>query len=249
MFENFPVKVVDPLPKRIDPCPIVQAVFEIRFTASTPWEQLPGKVAGLLGAHYEGQKLPLFDLPAEFKQQIPGSVYLPQYQFHSEQFVVNLGPQMIGLGVQAMSYPGWSVVHRELKTFLKSIVDDGFMEEGARLGVRYSDFFELNVFEHIDLDIVVNGKAVKDKDRQFTTVFQEGPMTIRLVLINGAIMENAHGPRRGSVLDIDVAYGPLDFDLKANVLQRFTEAHDVIKKLFFGLVSADLLERHKPEYT
>mgnify|MGYP000991724176 CR=1 FL=1 len=248
MFENFPVKVVDPLPKRIDPCPIVQAVFEIRFTTTTPWAQLPGRVAGLIGDHYVGQVLPLFELPDQFKQQIPGSVHLPQYQFQSEQFVVNLGPQMIGLGVQAMNYPGWSVVHDELKAFLTNIVEDGFMEEGARLGVRYSDFFELNIFDHIDLDIAVNGKAVKDKDRQFTTVFQEGPMTIRLVLINGAIMENAHGPRRGSVLDIDVAYGSLDFDLNSNVLERFTEAHDVIKKLFFGLVSADLLEEYKPEY-
>jgi uncharacterized protein (TIGR04255 family) len=61
-------------------------------------------------------------------------------------------------------------------------------------------------------------------------------------------MENSHGPRRGSVLDIDVAFGPLDFDLKTNVLDRFTEAHDVIKKLFFGLVKPDMLDSHKPEY-
>ena len=249
MFENFPVKVVDPLPSRIDPCPIVQAVFEVRFTTKTPWAQLPGRVAGLLGDHYTGQELPLFALPDQFKPQIPGSVHLPQYQFHSDQFVVNVGPQMIGLGVQTMQYPGWNVVHEELSTFLRSVIDDGFMEEGARLGVRYSDFFEFNIFEHIDLEIAVNGAPINDKDRQFTTVFQEGPMTIRLVLINGAIMENSHGPRRGSVLDIDVAFGPLDFELHAEVLeQRFTEAHDVIKKLFFGLVNADLLNDHKPEY-
>lgn len=248
MFENFPVKAVAPLPSRIDPCPIVQAVFEIRFTTATPWAQLPGRVERLLGDEYVGQELPLFELPNQFKQQIPGSVHLPQYQFHSEHFVVNLAPQMIGLGVQTMKYPGWSVVRTELSTFLDKIVSDGFMEEGARLGIRYSDFFELNIFEHIDLDVSVNGKAIKDKDRQFTTVFQEGPMTIRLVLINGAIMENSHGPRRGSVLDIDVAFGPLDFDLKTNVLDRFTEAHDVIKKLFFGLVTTDMLDAHKPEY-
>ncbi len=248
MFENFPVKVVDPLPHHIDPCPIVQAIFEIRFTTNTPWAQLPGRVAGLLGEHYVGEELPLFELPDQFKQQIPGSIHLPQYQFHSDQFVVNLAPQMIGLGVQAMRYPGWSVVQGELSTFLDKVVDDGFMGEGARLGVRYSDFFELNIFDHIDLAIGVNGKTVKDKDRQFTTVFQEGPMTIRLVLINGAFMENSHGPRRGSVLDIDVAFGPLDFELNSNVLERFTQAHDTIKNLFFGLVSKDLLESLKPQY-
>jgi len=249
MFENFPVKIVNPLPLQIDPCPIVQAIFEIRFTTNTPWAQLPGKIAGLLGDRYVGQELPLFELPDQFKQHIPGSVYLPQYQFHSEQFVVNLGPQMIGLGVQAMNYPGWSMVHAELSTFLNKVVKDGFMGEGARLGVRYSDFFELNIFDHIDLDILLNGKTLNDKDRQFTTVFQEGPMTIRLVLINGAIMENSHGPRRGSVLDIDVAFGPLDFNLNSDVLERFTQAHDTIKNIFFGLVSADLLESLKPKYS
>src|SRR5690606_29391031 len=158
MFENFPVKVVDPLPTKIDPCPIVQAIFEIRFKTTTPWAQLPGKVAGLLREQYVGKELPLFTLPEQFKQQYPGSIYLPQYQFHSNQFVVNLGPQMIGLGVQTMSYPGWTVVHAELNSFLSKVINDGFMEEGARLGVRYSDFFEFNIFDRIDLDLAVNGK-------------------------------------------------------------------------------------------
>ncbi len=251
MFENFPVKVVDPLPRKIEPCPIAEAAFEIRFTTSTPWAELPGKVAGLLHERYtERQELQLFHWPPEIKQQIAGSVHIPQYRFASDQFVINLAPQMIGLCARSMRYPGWPAIEAELRTFLDQIVNDGFMDEGARLGIRYTDFFELNIFDHIDLDVSIQGqgKPIRDNDRQLITVFNEGPMTIRLALINGAILENEHGPRRGSILDIDVAFGPLDFDLKTNVLDRFTEAHLVIKKLFFGLIKKELLATLNPQY-
>ncbi len=251
MFENFPVKVVDPLPSRLDPCPIVEAAFEIRFTTSTPWIELPGLVSNLLDKKkYKGRKeLALYGMPDEWKQRIPGAVHIPHYQFTSDQFIVNLAPQMIGLCAQTMRYPGWNDVEKELRTFLESITSAGFMEEGARLGVRYTDFFDRDIFDNVDLDVSIQGKPITDKERQFTTVFQEGRMTVRLVLANAAVMANAHGPRRGSVLDVDVAFDAMDFDLNPkNVLERFTEAHALIKTLFFGLIDDELLASLKPEY-
>lgn len=247
MFENFPVKVVDPLPKQIDPCPIVEAAFEIRFTTDVPWKELIGRVGLLIGDRYpERRVLDLENMPDQWKQHVPGSVHIPHYQFLSDQFVINLAPQMIGLCVQSGRYPGWAVIEAELKDFLPKILHGGFMREGARLGVRYTDFLELNIFEHIDLQVSVNGNPVNDKDRQFVTVFQEEQMTIRLLLVNGAFMGDGTQGRRGSVLDIDAAFDALDFELNGNVLERFTQAHDVIKKLFFGLVSSDLLKRLNP---
>lgn len=249
MFKNLPVKVIDPLPSKLTPCPIVDAAFEIRFTTSTPWIELPGLVAKLLDKKYKGRKeLPLFGMPEEWKQRIPGAVHIPLYQFTSEQFVVNLGPQVIGLCARSMSYPGWNEIERELKTFLHSITSAGFMEEGARLGVRYTDFFDRNIFDNVNLAVSIQGKPIQDQERQFTTVFQEGPMTVRLVLANAAVMQNA-GARRGSVLDVDVAFDAMDFDLNPeNVLERFTQAHAVIKTLFFGLIDDELLAALNPEY-
>lgn len=250
MFKNFPVKVVNPLPLKLDPCPIVEAAFEIRFTTSTPWIELPGLISNLLDKQqYQGRKaLPLNGLPDEWKQRIPGAVHMPHYQFTSEEFIVNLAPQMIGLCVQTMHYPGWSNVERELRTFLNAVTKAGFMKEGARLGVRYTDFFEQDIFDYVELGMAINGKPITDEERQFTSVFQESQMKVRLMLANGAVLDNGHGPRRGSILDVDVAFDAMDFDLKTNVLDRFSEAHALIKSLFFGLINDDLLASLKPEY-
>lgn len=251
MFTSFPLKPLDRLPAKIDPCPIVEAVFEIRFTTTKPWMELPGALAARIDERYpDREELPLGKIPEELRKQLPGSAHLPLYQFLSDQFRIHLGPQMIGLCVAPGRYPGWSAVSKELTWFLERVRKAGFMEEGARLGVRYSDFFEADIFDHIDLSIAISsqGKPLGDSERQLITVFQEGAMNIRLMLANNAVMGNAHGPRQGSVLDVDVAFGALDFDLNDNVMQRFSEAHEAIKKLFFGLITEPFLQSLNPTY-
>ena len=250
MFTSFPLKPIDRLPAQIYPCPIVEAVFEIRFTTNKPWMELPGALAARIDERYpDREELPLGKMPEDLRKQLPGSAHLPLYQFLSDQFRIHLGPQMIGLCVSPMSYPGWSAVVTELEWFLARIRRANFMEEGARLGVRYSDFFDVDIFEHIDLDLAVNGKPVNDTERQLINVFQEGAMSIRLMLANNAVLENANGPRKGSMLDVDVSFGALDFDLNGDVLERFSEAHEAIKKLFFGLITEPFLQSLNPSYT
>ncbi len=249
MFTAFPLKTLDRLPSRIEPCPILEAAFELRFTTREAWLVLPGLVKGLLEGRYPEQVvLPLDEMPEGVRKMIPGSVFLPHCQFRSDAFWINLGPQMIGLCIQPGKYPGWAAVESELKWLLSKILSAGFMEEGERLGVRYGDFFTTDIFQHIDLSISVNGHAIDDAERQFTSVFKQDRMSIRIMLANSVVMGTADGPQQGSVLDTDISFGALDFDLDHTVMDRFAEAHAAAKKIFFGLIKNAFLKTLNPQY-
>jgi uncharacterized protein (TIGR04255 family) len=170
-------------------------------------------------------------------------------QFLSPDFLIQLGPRVVSLVTKPNAYPGWSAIESELGWMLTRLERAGIVDEGERLGVRYIDFFPLDLFPNLQLEIRVADAPLKDEERQMTTVFRQQSLTLRLMVTNSAIVTSASGePRRGSVLDIDAWFGALDFDVFADGLQRFDSAHLSIKRLFFGLLRPDYLSKLNPIY-
>src|SRR5207247_1518529 len=121
--------------------------------------------------------------------------------------------------------------------------------EGERLGVRYIDFFQGDVFPNLLLELRAGDRPLKDEERQVTTVVKYAELAMRLLVSNSAIVTAADGgPRRGSILDVDAWYGPLEFQLFDNVMERFKEAHLAIKRVFFGLLKPAFLVTFNPVY-
>ena len=66
MNGDFPIPTPERLPTKIDPCPIVEAILEIRFVTSESWRTLPGLLFAHIRDRYPEQKdLPLAQLPKE----------------------------------------------------------------------------------------------------------------------------------------------------------------------------------------
>lgn len=238
------------LPIKIEPCPIVEAVFELRFASAQTWATMPGLLYAHLRDRYNEQRqLPLAQVPEEIRRQEPAFANLPLMQFLGTNFLVQLGPRVMSLVTKPNAYPGWPTIESELRWVLERLSAAGIVEEGERLGVRYIDFFPLDLFPQLQLDLRVLGEPLKDEERQVTTVFRQGNLTLRLMVTNSAIVTSAAGePRRGSILDVDAWFGALDFDLFENGLQRFDSAHLAIKRLFFGLLRPDYLSKLNPTY-
>lgn len=247
--KSYPIPIPDRLPVRIDPCPIVEAIFELRFATREPWRTLPGILASHIREHYSEQKdLPLAKIPEEVRRQDPMLSHLPLMQFLGQDFLVQLGPSVISLATKTNAYPGWSVVENEIGWLMQRIQQGGFISEGERLGVRYIDFFPEDVFRQLALGVHMGAQPLTGVETQLTTVFRREIFTLRLLVTNGAMVEAANGPRRGSVLDIDAWIKPLDFDIFAHATARFSEGHRVVKELFFGLVRPEFLASLNPVY-
>ena len=208
---------------------------------------------GLLFAHirekYPEQKtLPVAQLPEELRRQDPALMILPQIQFLSDKFLVQLGPRVVSLVTKPNAYPGWPAIHDELKWLLERLETAGFIGETERLGARYIDFFGGDIFSALRLGLQINDQPLQGTQTDITTFLRRDALSIRLNVTNGAIAATKEGPASGSVLDIDAWFGSLDVDLFKNGLARFAEAHQAIKGMFFGLIKPELLSKLNPTY-
>lgn len=249
MKPKLPIKIPEKLPVSIDPCPIVEAIFEVRFTSLQPWENMPGLLYAQIREKYPSQKrLPLADFPEEFRRQDSGLQHLPLLQFHGEHFLVQLGPRCMSLVTKPNHYPGWVAIQRELEWLIPKLQAGGFVSETERIGVRYIDFFSANVFEILHLEMRLGEDAPNLPQTDVTTILRHDAMTIRLHASNAAILGAGADARQGSVLDVDCWFGALDADCFQNGMDRFSEAHQTIKGLFFGLMKPEVLANFHPIY-
>jgi uncharacterized protein (TIGR04255 family) len=247
---DFPIRPPNRLPIKITPCPIVEAVLEIRFITSESWRTLPGIFYGNIRDLYPEQlDLPLAKIPDQLRQSDPALTYQPLVRFVGKAFNIQLGPRSLNLTTKIDQYPGWPAIRNEMRWLLEIVQKTKFVSEGERLSVRYINFFKANVFDLLVLDFSVHGKRLTEGEASTTISLTQKPFVGRLTISNTITIGT--GPddiRHGSILDIDVRVGALDFDVFTNGLETFESAHSFEKQIFFGLLKPDYLASLNPEY-
>ena len=249
MPQAFSISTPETFPIRIEPCPIVEAVFEVRFVGPESWETVPGLLYAQIREKYNEQQImpgPL--VSEESRRQDPALPYTPRMQFLSKDFRIQLGPRVVTLVTKPMTYPGWQAIQEELGWFIQRIKAAGFVGETERLGVRYIDFFEGDVFPNLRLHVAVNDQPLYGHETDVRTVSQGGKIFISLRINNAIVFSSPQGPKPGSMVDLDGWLGPLEVDLFENGLAQFGETHHAIKRLFFGLLKPEFLATLNPVY-
>lgn len=247
-MSEFPIPRLDQLPTRITPCPIVEAVLEIRFVTDRDWSLLPGLLFTRIQERYpRSLELPTAKIPDDIRRADANLVYAPLTRFIGESFKVQLGPRVISL-IADREYPGWTAVAEETRWLLEKVQEAGFITEGERLGMRYIDFFPTDVFPHLTIQFQAEERAIEGFEMNFTTAFKRDGFTARLVLNNGALVRTGENVAKGTVIDLDLWLGPSDFEVFENAFERFEQAHQLNKELFFGLLKPDFLASLSPEY-
>src|SRR5437867_13414737 len=104
----FPIPIPDRLPIKIDPCPIAEAILEIRFVASESWATLPGLLFARIRDRYPEQKdLPLAQFPEQMRRRDPAFTYQPLIQFLClGVFLIYFSPRVVRVVSKSNDYPG-----------------------------------------------------------------------------------------------------------------------------------------------
>src|SRR5207249_12089967 len=96
MNRDFPIPIPDRLPIKIDPCPIAEAILEIRFVTSESWPTLPGLLFAKIRERYPEQKdWPRAQLPDEIRRREHAFTYQPLIQFHSRDLLIQSDPRVV----------------------------------------------------------------------------------------------------------------------------------------------------------
>ena len=101
------------LPKKIAPCPIVEAILEIRFNSSLPEDAIFGVLYNQFKDEYpKFEQLPILQLPAAVRSQDPNLRYSQHYKTMQDHFVLQVGPRSFSIS-NVETYVGWETFSKK----------------------------------------------------------------------------------------------------------------------------------------
>ncbi len=231
------------LPKRITPCPIIDALLEIRFVTSVHPSAIFGIFYNSISAKYPTvEKLPILQVPEPIRENDPSFQFKPYFKVTDNKFIVQIGPDVITISSHP-KYAGWDNFSTEIFSLLQTIQKLNIVKNVVRLGLRYINFFPLDIFDNINLEIIFQDKKLSNQNTLFRGVFVNDPFKSTLQITN----DFAYNSVNGSLIDIDT-YNELNIDSFNSFKEIINKAHLIEKELFFSLLADSYLALLQPEY-
>ena len=236
------------IPKKITPCPIIDSTIELRFQTSVE----PGAVFGIVYSAFRNEyptveKMPILNVPEQIRLVDPNLVYQPWYRLRNGGFVLAIGPRRVGLG-KAGEYLGWPIFSNRLYRLVETLHGLGIVDHVERVGLRYINFFDFDIFARIKLAVSINDKSITSNETLVRVVIPGRRYKSQMHVTNKASVTVEGKETAGSIIDIDTY---LETDLKdffQNPTSIIEEGHNEEKEVFFSLPKDDFLQTLNPEY-
>ena len=238
-----------PLPKEITPCPIKEAAVEIRFSSLVHPDTILGVVHSALKdkyPHIEG--LPILQIPEMLRLNNPDLAHQPSYRLKGENFLAQVGPKVFSISI-VDSYPGWPVFLTEILDTFQRIKGLELVEQIERVGLRYIDFFDNNIYQHIKLNLAIYEEDAVTDETFVRTKLRRGQFHSLLQIGNQTRLTTGDGQTKvGSIIDVDT-FKLDDFEFFFNNMEELLQAaHNIQKELFFNLLTDEFLATLNPVY-
>lgn len=235
------------LPKKISPCPIVEAIVELRFEATLPEEIIPGLLYPALKENFPSiEKLPVAEIPPVIRNSDPNLKFSPYYKFSGDIFTIQVGPRTFSI-LCNKTYPGWSEFLARIKTAFTALKEVNIVKDAVRLGLRYINFFpNEDIFKQLNIKLEFNGEPLVGQHNILRNETERGGLVHIIQVASNVTITRDPQQLSGSTFDIDV------INSQENIMDNFIafteEAHEKEKEAFFSLLSDSYLKSLNPEY-
>lgn len=236
------------VPTHISPCPITEAIVELRFESNLPGDVIPGIIYPNFKSRYPKlERLPILELPSLIRENDSKFKFSPHYKYENEDFIFQIGPKSFTV-ICPKEYKGWSAFSPEIFSIHTDLNKLGIIEKPTRIGLRYINFFEnLNIFEKIKLELRLASQPFLENKNILRTEYRVNSFDHIIQITNVASTVDKNERKTGSSMDIDIVFQNEPFSTED--FQRIVEeAHQIEKKIFFGIIEDSFLETFNPSY-
>ena len=234
------------LPVSINPCPIIEAIFEVRFESSLPDDAIFGIVYNQFKDEFQQvEQLPVLQLPAAIRNQDPNLKFTPHYKIKKDNFIIQIGPKVFSLA-NLKDYCSWAKFSKKIHDTYNKLSELKLINKHYRTALRYINVFrDINIFNKSNLKIVLNDELINDNKINFSSEFPYEYGASNLKLINHAEAAIENQVVKGSIIDIDTNVEINKFDSFQDAIEC---AHHAEKTLFFDLLGNEFLLSLNPVY-
>lgn len=238
------------LPKKLNPCPIQEALLEIKFEANVPSSVILGIVYPQINSYFNQEpiELPILQLPEHIRKADKTLKYVPYYKFQKGTKITNIGPNVISFA-NFGEYKGWEDFSLFIYQMLEKILSTNIIHKITNTELRYINVFKENIFDFINLAISLESIEIKNEPTEINTIITAGNYKnfIRIGNSFDVVIKNKHYNR--SIIDINCVreISNINYFLK-NYKEIIEEAHSVEKEMFYKLLKSESLSNFNPLY-
>lgn len=247
------------IPSRLAKQPVVDVVFEVRFSAKQPVSTiLPGALFGALSSPSLGkiEPLPAAQIPPEVRAQEEELRYAPLVRIYWGNYFIAVGDTVLAVACSD-PYPGWSKFSESVFSVFSVLEKTNIINSIERCSIKYLDLFE-HISDYVEaqaqLNLTLN--VGNNKDQKLLTVLRtellRDPHVHALQWASRANVRSLTGPARsGAILEIDTILksppnNPNEFF--GQLKEIANSLHGANKDVFFEMLSEEGLKRLEPEY-
>jgi uncharacterized protein (TIGR04255 family) len=232
------------LPLNINPCPIIESLFEIRFNSNINSNAVFGLIYNKLQSEYPNvENLPILQIPEALRTNDPGFKFKPFHKIYNENFIIQIGPEVLTIS-PSKEYLGWTNFSNKIIDTLKKIEELNIIKSIERIGLRYINFFELDIYDNIKVNINIDKTEINYKNTIFRTEIEHSESSSTLQIANNVLIND----KTGSVIDIDTfTQNNINefFSTKETIIEKI---HQNEKSLFFSLLKEEFINTLNPNY-
>jgi len=235
------------LPAKISPEPIIDTTVELKFSTVFPVGAIFGMVYSLFKDRYPTvEELPILQIPEGIRKNDPNFKYKPLHKLSNESFIIQIGYDVVSLHSK-VPYVGWQKFLLEIKTFFNKINQLGLVYSPINFALRYVNFFEVNIFEHINLEILLINEPLHNHLTVIRTELQKEDYIQVVQIANNGTFKYGQHLKNGSLLDITIVMDKIEnfFDRVEDIAKK---AHNIEKELFWGLLKPEFRLSLNPQY-
>lgn len=237
---------MNPLPRKISPCPIKEVIFEMRFESELPPDAIFGVLYSRFRNEYEKvEQLPILQLPQVVRAQDPNLVHAPHYRLTNEDSIIQIGPKVFSLA-NVGDYIGWEKFSEQIQRTYESVKETNVVSSLTRVALRYINIFEdINILTGTNFRAYLGDEALSSEKINFSAEIPSDKSISQLKIINSAEAVISGRQIKGSIIDIDSAVDPQDF---ASFAAAVEYSHTEEKVLFYKVLGERFITTLSPEY-
>jgi len=245
------------LPSKLAKEPLIDVIFEVRFTGSVPGTTLlPGLLFNKITGITNIEPLSASQLPQSIRDGDPNLQFAPLNRLSWGDFAILVGDRSLSVGCK-MPYPGWTRFKAAILEVVEVFRNAPFVTTIDRYALKYVDFFETGsdlkkAVEQFDISLRL-GKHQLSAENTMIRIEISRPPYLHAVQI--MTLANIQAPgmvgRSGAVLDVDTlvveSFGDVP-TLLADFAARLDAIHWANKEVFFESLNNTALEELGPSY-
>jgi len=239
------------MPLRLEKCPLVDALIEIRFESSIIGSAIFGIIYNLIRNDYKGPvtNLPILQVPEQIRKNDPNLKFKPLYRIEAEKYIIQIGDDVLCISSK-IPYTGWGEFSSRTIELIKKISGENIINRVLRIGHRYVNFFEGDIMDKLTISkptisgYQTNNILVRTEIRDCDDFIDTVQIT------NSAMYKSPFNTDTllGSLIDIDSfkEYGNNYF--LENLESEINKVHTCEKNMFFSLLTEEFLNSLNPVY-